>query len=56
MIIHDEMDVEVARHGGLDLVEVLAGLDGTVAPIAFTDDPSGRNVEGSDRDVVPCRV
>ena len=39
VIVHDEMDVEVARHGGLDLVEELAEFGGTVASIALADDP-----------------
>src|SRR5262245_32951239 len=35
------MDVEVARYGGLDLVEELAEFGGTVASIALADDTSG---------------
>ena len=29
VVVHDEMDVEFARHGGLDLVEELAELGGS---------------------------
>jgi len=49
VIVHDEMDVEFARHGGLDLVEELAELGSTVASVALADDPSGRNVEGGEQ-------
>lgn len=35
IVIHDEMDVEFSRYGGLDLVEELAKLGGSVASIAF---------------------
>ncbi|MGY4624477.1 hypothetical protein ACVWY3_002233 [Bradyrhizobium sp. USDA 4486] len=43
------MDVEFARYGGLDLVEELAELGGSVASVAFADDPSGRNVESGEQ-------
>ncbi|WFU80564.1 hypothetical protein QA645_39980 [Bradyrhizobium sp. CIAT3101] len=43
------MDVELARRGGLDLVEELAKLGGEVAFLALADDLSGRNVEGCRR-------
>ncbi|MET3907537.1 hypothetical protein ABID59_001878 [Bradyrhizobium sp. S3.3.6] len=56
VIVHDEIDVEFARHGGLDLVEQPAELGRKVASIALADDPSGRNNEGSNSDVVPCLV
>lgn len=49
VIVHDEMDIEFARYGGLDLVEELAELGSTVAPVALADDPSGRNVEGGEQ-------
>jgi hypothetical protein len=49
VIVHDEMDVEFARHGGLDLVEELTELGSTVASIALADDPSGRNIEGGEQ-------
>ena len=49
VVVHDEMDVEFAWHGGLDLVEELAELGGSVASIALADDPSGRNVEGGEQ-------
>jgi len=49
VVIHDDMDVKFARHGGLDLVEELAELGGTAASIALADDPSGRNVEGGEQ-------
>src|SRR5581483_12312856 len=45
VVVHDEMDIETARDGGLDLVEELAELGGTVAGKAFADDLARRNVE-----------
>ena len=47
-IVHDEMDVEFARYGRLDLVRELAELSGAVAPVTLADDPSGRNIEGGE--------
>ena len=49
VIVHDEMDIEFAWHGGLDLVQELAELGGTVPSITLADDPSGRNVEGGEQ-------
>jgi hypothetical protein len=37
------MDIETVRDGGLDLVEELAELCGTVTGIAFADDLARRN-------------
>src|SRR3954465_11065360 len=49
VVIHDEMDVEFARHGSLDLVEELAELSSTVPSVAFADNPSSRDVEGGEQ-------
>lgn len=49
VVVHDEMDIESARNGSLDLVEELAELGGTVPPVALADDPSGRNIEGGEK-------
>ncbi len=49
IVIHDEMDVELARHSGLDLVQELAELCGTVPSVALANNPSGRNVEGGEQ-------
>lgn len=49
VVVHDEMDVELARHSGLDLVQELAELGGTVPSVALADNPSGRNVEGGEQ-------
>src|SRR5215467_9124155 len=43
------MDIESARHGGLDFVEEFAELGGTVASIAPADDPSGCDVESGEQ-------
>ena len=45
VVVHDEMDLETAWDGGLNLVEELAELGGAVAGIAFADDLARRNVE-----------
>src|SRR5262245_6014179 len=45
VVVHDEMDVETVRDRGLDLVEELAELCGTMTGIAFADDLARRNVE-----------
>ena len=45
VVVHDEMDIETARDGGLDLVEELAELCGAVTGIAFADDLARRDVE-----------
>ena len=49
VIVHDEMDVEFAWYGSLDLVKELAELGGAVAPVALANDPSGRNIEGGEQ-------
>src|SRR5258708_22712052 len=46
VIVHDEMDVEAAWHCRLDLVQELAELSGTMAPVALADDLAGCDVEG----------
>jgi hypothetical protein len=43
VVVHDEMDVETAWDGGLNLVEELAELDGAVAGLPMTF--ARRNVE-----------
>jgi hypothetical protein len=35
VVVHDEMDIETARDGSLNLVEELAELGGAMAGIAF---------------------
>ena len=42
VVVHDEMDLETAWDGGLNLVEELAELGGAVAGIAFADDLARR--------------
>ncbi|WP_158237660.1 hypothetical protein [Bradyrhizobium forestalis] len=43
------MDVELARHSGLDLVQELAELGGAVPSVPLVDNPSGRNVEAGEQ-------
>src|SRR6516225_10887371 len=45
VVVHDEMDIKAARDSGLDFVEELAELCGTVTGIACADDLARRNVE-----------
>ena len=40
------MDIEVAGDSGLDLVEKLAELSGTMTAVTFADDLARRNIEG----------
>jgi hypothetical protein len=49
VIVHDEMDVEFARHRGLDLIQELAELDGAMATVALADNLAGGDVEGSEQ-------
>src|SRR5258708_35911750 len=46
VIVHDEMNVQIVRDGGFDLIEKLAELCGAMASIALADDPAGCDVEG----------
>lgn len=45
VIVHDEVDVEIARDIRLDLGEKVPELGRPVAWIAFADDPTGRDIE-----------
>ena len=49
VIVHDEMDVETAWDGSLDLVEELAELGGAVAAVALADDLACRDVQGGEQ-------
>lgn len=56
VVVHDEMDIETARDGSLDLVEELAELCGTVTGIAFADDLAVAMSSAAKSEVVPWRV
>jgi hypothetical protein len=45
VIVHGKVNVEVARHSGLDLVKELTELRGAVAPISLADNPPGSDIE-----------
>ena len=45
IVVHDQVDIEIIWHIGLDLVEELAELGGAVPGIAFADDFAGGNIE-----------
>ena len=49
VIVHGEMDVELARYGSRDIVQKRVELGGVVAPVALANDPSGRNIEGGEQ-------
>src|ERR1700730_18076629 len=49
VVVHDEMDVEIARDGRLDLVEELAELGGAMAAITLADDVTCGDVEGREQ-------
>ena len=56
VVVHHQMDVEVARHVGLDLVEELPELAGTVLGVAAADDRTGGDVERGEQRGSACRV
>ena len=43
------MDIEVGRDVGLDVLEKLPELLAAVAPVALSDELSGRGVEGGEQ-------
>src|SRR5215207_2506580 len=49
VVVDDQMHIKIGWHGGLDLVEELAELDGAVAPVAFADHPTGGDVESGEQ-------
>ena len=49
VIIEHEMDVEIGRHGLLDLAEELAEFDRTVTLVAAADDLAGSNVQSGEQ-------
>ena len=46
VIVQDEMNVQVVRNGGFDLIEKLAELCGAMAAVTLADDPASCDVEG----------
>src|SRR5437660_2311232 len=46
VIVHDQMDVQIARNSGFDLIEKLTELFGAMAPVTLADDPTGCDIEG----------
>lgn len=46
IVVHDELDVEIDGHVGLDLVEDLAELAGAMLRVATAEDGAGGDVEG----------
>ena len=56
VVVHDDVDVEVGRNVGLDVIQELPELRAAVAPVALSDDRPGGDVEGGDSEVVPLRL
>ena len=53
VVVHDEVDVDLGRDMGLDLVEKATELGGSVPGEAFADDPPGGDIERANSEVVP---
>ena len=49
VIVHDQMDIEIGRHGGVDGIEEAAELGCAVAPVAAAEHPAGGNIEGGEQ-------
>ena len=49
VVVHHQVHVEIAGHGGLDLVEEAAKLGRPVPGKAFADDPAGGDVQSSEQ-------
>ena len=49
VIVEHQMDIEIGRHGLLDLREEVAEFDRTVTLVAAANDPAGGNVQGGEQ-------
>ena len=49
VIVEHQMDVEIGRHGLLDLRQEVAEFDRAVPLVAAADDPAGGNVQGDEQ-------
>ena len=56
VVVEDQMDVQLLRHGLLDDREELAELDGPVARIALPDDFAVAMSRAAKSEVVPFRL
>src|SRR6516162_7294510 len=58
VIVEHQMDVEIGRHGLLDLREEVAEFDRAVTLVTAADDPAGDNVQGGEQRgrAVPCVI
>lgn len=55
IVIHDQVHVKILGYVGVDGVEELTKLQGTMSALKFADHISCRDVKGCDRLVVPWR-
>src|SRR5262245_3954568 len=56
VVVGDEMDVERSRDVGIDGVEELAELGGSVASMTLADHLAGGDIKAAKSEVVPCRT
>ena len=49
VVVHDDMDVEVLGDAGINLLEEVEELPGSMPPVALADDEAGGDVEGSEQ-------
>ena len=56
VVVHDEMDVQVLRHGCFNGVEEIAELHGAMAALALTNHLAALDVQAANREVVPQRM
>ena len=49
VVVHDDVDLEVGRHVGLDVIQELAELRAAVAPVALSDDLACGDVKGCEQ-------
>ena len=56
VIVHDEMDVESARHLCIDGIQKLSELHRAMATVKLADYLTGLDLEGCEQRVVPWRL
>ena len=49
VVVHDDMDVEIGRNVGLDMIQELPELRAAMAPVALSDDRPGGDIEGGEQ-------
>ena len=49
IVVHDDVELEIGRNVGLDVIQELPELSAAVAPVALSDDRPGGDVEGGEQ-------